>query len=183
MRWWGLIHLMLDRLRGGLPGRLSNGRRAARQRGATAVEFALIFPVLFVLLYSAVVYSYLFVLQESISFAAQESAAAAHRVNPVGNPTFDATVAAEVRARAAEVLSWLPASQQARVLQDVPCSGGGGAASGVEVCIDNATQVVSVNLRFDVNGLFPVISMPLLGQLPPMPNQLLGSGSALVGEI
>lgn len=157
-----------------------SGARA--QHGATAVEFALVFPMLFVLFYSIVVYSYLFVLQESLSFAAQESAAAAHRVNPVGNPDFDANVTQQVRNRAAEVLEWLPASQQARVLGAAACAGGGSTQSGVEVCIDGATNVVSVNLRFEVNGLFPVLRMPLLGELPPMPEQLIGTGTALVGD-
>jgi Flp pilus assembly protein TadG len=153
------------------------------QTGATAVEFALVFPMLFVLFYSVVVYSYLFVLQESISFAAQESAAAAHRVDPVANEDFDGSVRTQVRARAAEVLDWLPASQKARVLGDAACAGGGGEAStGIEVCVNDATNVVRVSLRFDVDGLFPVIRMPLIGELPPMPQFLVGSGTALVGE-
>lgn len=155
----------------------------SRQSGATAVEFALVFPMLFILFYSVVIYSYLFVLQESVSYAAQESAAAAHRVNPVGNENFDETVIQQVRARAAAVLDWLPDSQKARVLGAVACSGGeGGGGAGVEVCIDNATDVVQVNVRFDVLGLFPVLSMPLIGELPPLPDVLTGSGTALVGD-
>ncbi len=166
-----------------LSGRAGGGHNVARhQSGATAVEFALVFPMLFILFYSVVVYSYLFVLQESISFAAQESAAAAHRVNPVGNPDFDTSVAQQVRARAAEVLDWLPSAQKSRVLGEAACAGGESSSSGVEVCVDGATNVVQVKLRFDVDGLFPVLSMPLIGQLPPMPPQLVGSGSALVGE-
>ncbi len=146
------------------------------------MEFALVFPMLFVMFYSMVVYSYLFVLQESISFAAQESAAAAHRVNPIGNTTFDTTVAAQVRARAQEVLQWLPEAQQDRILGEAACAGGNSTESGIEVCVDSGTNVVEVNLRFNVDGLFPVISMPLLGTLPPMPAQLVASGSALVGD-
>ena len=157
-------------------------RSGHEQRGATAVEFALVFPMLFILFYSVVIYSYLFVLQESVSYAAQEAAAAAHRVDPVGNGNFDETVGTQVRARAAQVLDWLPDSQKARVLGTTACSGGGNAGSGIEVCIDNATDVVTVNVRFDVEGLFPVLSMPLIGELPPMPDQLRGSGTALVGD-
>lgn len=156
--------------------------RCGQQRGATAVEFALVFPMLFVLFYSVVVYSYLFVLQESISFAAQESAAAAHRVNPIGNTDFDTTVTTQVRERAAEVLAWLPETQQNRVLGSASCAGGNSTESGIEVCINGATNVVTVNLRFNVDGLFPVMRMPLLGELPPMPDLLVGSGTALVGD-
>ena len=167
-----------------LPSACGGGHQATtgRQRGATAVEFALVFPMLFVVFYSVVVYSYLFVLQENISFAAQESAAAAHRVNPVGNPDFDGNVTTQVQERAAEVLAWLPESQRSRVLNAAACAGGESNESGVEVCVDGATNVVTVNLRFNVDGLFPVLRMPLLGELPPMPDMLVGSGTALVGE-
>ena len=52
------------------------------QRGAVAVEFAFIFPLLFLLMYGIVVYSYVFVLNSALNYAAQESVASALRVAP-----------------------------------------------------------------------------------------------------
>src|SRR5258708_37699419 len=59
-----------------------SGREPRTQRGAAAVEFAFVFPVLFLLIYGVIVYSYIFVLQESINYAAQQAAEAAVAVEP-----------------------------------------------------------------------------------------------------
>ena len=59
-------------------------QRRPRQLGGAAVEFAFVFPFLFFLMYGVLVYSYLFVLQESINFAAQEAAEAAVKVDESG---------------------------------------------------------------------------------------------------
>ena len=124
-------------------------------------------------------YAYLFVLQESITYAAQESASAALLVSPTeAGDDYDALVTQQVRQRAAEVLDWLPAAQRARVL------GSGGENVGVEFAADAATgaSLVQVNLRFDAEGLFPSFSLAI-GRLPPMPSELLATGSVLVGEV
>jgi hypothetical protein len=47
-----------------------------RQGGTTAIEFALVFPVLFFLLYSTVIYSLVNYVKQSLNFAAQEAARA-----------------------------------------------------------------------------------------------------------
>ncbi len=150
------------------------------QRGAAALEFALVFPLLFVLFYSIVVYAYLFVLQESLSYAAQESAAAAIAVSPLqAGPDYDALVTQRVRSRASEVLGWLPERQRGRVL------GTGGERVSVNFRPDPATgaSLVDVGLVFDADGLFPRFALPLIGKLPPMPEELVASGSALIGEV
>ncbi|HDR9869472.1 TadE/TadG family type IV pilus assembly protein [Burkholderia cenocepacia] len=50
------------------------GRR--RQRGATAVEFAIVFPLLFVIFYGIVSFGMIFTIQQSLTFAASEGARA-----------------------------------------------------------------------------------------------------------
>lgn len=155
---------------------------ARKQRGATAVEFALVFPLLFILLYSAIVYAYLFVLQESISFAAQEAAAAAHRVDPVLSPDFDQAVEDRVCPRLKESLGWLSEDQQVQLGVDTCGRAVLGAEQGGTYIEISADHVVTVNSQLRVADLFPTIGMPLIGQLPPMPAVLLGSGTALVGE-
>lgn len=163
---------------------------ARTQRGATAIEFALVFPLLFILFYSMVVYSYLFVLQESITYAAQEAAAAAHRVNPVGNESFNSDVAAQVSTRLPQALAWLSTSQRTHLginspaVVEASCSTQPPSEEqiGTVVRVCDATNVVTVTARFRVEGLFPKLSFPLIGSLPPMPTTLVGSGTALVGE-
>src|SRR3546814_14549890 len=57
-------------------------RRKDGQGGATAIEFAFVFPLLLFLVYAIFVYSYLFVARESIEFAAHKGIEAAVAVAP-----------------------------------------------------------------------------------------------------
>lgn len=147
------------------------------QAGGAMVEFALIFPLLFFLIYGVVVYSYIFVLQESINFAAQEAAASAVAVVPSA-PGADAQMIQRVRNTAVSILGWLPATQANRVLgsngdkvQATFCTAGG---TGCPPDSDGIT----VKLVFDVTqptSLFPVISFGgFMGvtAVPPLPAQL-----------
>ena len=159
-----------------------------KQRGATAIEFALVFPMLFVLFYSVIVYSYIFVLQESISYAAQEAAAAAHQVNPEGmeQSAFDLKVKENVCPRLLEALAWLSADQQTSmgissetcVTSAVPTGSEGQGGTFVQISNED---VVTVTARLKVDGIFPSISFPVIGAVPPLPKFLLGSGTAFVG--
>lgn len=152
------------------------------QRGATAIEFALVFPLLFMLFYSVVVYAYLFVLQESVSFAAQEAAAAAHRVDPVLATDFDLAVENRVCPRLKTALAWLNEDQQTRLgVNQCGRTALGEGQGGTYIQI-SPNNVVTVTAQLRVRDLFPVLSMPLIGSLPPMPDTLIGSGTALVGK-
>jgi len=143
------------------------------QRGAAAVEFAFVFPVLFLLIYGVIVYSYIFMLQESINYAAQQAAEAAVAVKPDA-AGYDALATAQARAMAGRVLQWLPQSQQLRVL--------GEAGDKVEVTFSNAgdSDVVQVRMRFSLPGLFPVLNLPIVGEVPRLPLQLIAQAVARV---
>jgi Flp pilus assembly protein TadG len=144
-----------------------------RQLGAAAVEFAFVFPILFLLIYGVIVYSYIFVLQESINYAAQQAAEAAVSVDPTV-ASYDALATTRARTMAGRVLQWLPPSQQARVL--------GETGDKVEVTFSNAgdSDVVQVRLRFSLPGLFPVLNLPIVGEVPRLPPQLIAQAVARV---
>lgn len=146
-----------------------------KQSGGAAVEFAFVFPFLFLLMYGVVVYAYVFVLQESINFAAQEAAEAAVAVDPrADNP--DTLRTQRVRATAVAVLNWLPDSQKQRVIgtsgelvEIEYCAAGSGG-----LCPDDTDGVI-ITLNFNMttpDDLFPVLDMPLVGSVPPLPTQL-----------
>lgn len=145
------------------------------QRGGAAVEFAFVFPFLFFLMYGVLVYSYLFVLQESINFAAQEAAEAAVKVDETG-ANADSLRVRFARETAAQVLSWLPADQRARVLGN----GNERVAVTFGSAPDPQTDTVIVQLNFEVSGLFPVITLYFVGEVPPMPNRLTARAVARV---
>lgn len=145
------------------------------ESGAVAVEFALVFPLMFMLMYGIVVYGYTFILQQSIAFAAQEAAEAAVAVSPLA-PNGDALRLQRVRDTASAVLDWLPASQKQRVIgsngdqvQVAYCIGGSGGQC------PSGTDAIIVTLNFSMTTpsyLFPVLEMPLVGAVPPLPEQL-----------
>lgn len=62
--------------------RMGGGGIRREQGGAAAVEFAFVLPILLFLVYATVVYSYLFVVRESIEFAAHKGIEAAVAVDP-----------------------------------------------------------------------------------------------------
>ncbi len=49
------------------------GRRPRQITGASAIEFALVFPMLFAIIYGTVTYGYVYYLQQRINFIAQEA--------------------------------------------------------------------------------------------------------------
>jgi Flp pilus assembly protein TadG len=151
-------------------------------RGAAAVEFAFVFPILFLLIYGVIVYSYVFVLQESLTFAAQEAAEAAVKVAPDVDDA-DALRDANARATAQNVLRWLPESQRRRVL------GSSGEKVGVAICqagtgtCPSDSDAITVTLTFDVTTpteLFPVLNLYIVGRVPPLPAALVAQATARI---
>ena len=153
------------------------------QSGAAAVEFAFVFPVLFLLMYGVVVYAYTLILQEAITYAAQEAAEAAVSVNP-RLVNADVLRTTQVRETVINILAWLPTGQKARVIgesgqkvQVLYCVAGSGG-----VCPPDTDGII-VTLLFDMaapDNLFPVLDMPLIGQVPPLPAQLKATAVARV---
>src|SRR3546814_7782804 len=80
--------------------------RKDEQGVATGIEFAFVFPLLLFLVYAIFVYSYLFVVRESIEFAAHKGIEAAVAVDP---GAADAGTVRQTQAIAAAncALKWL----------------------------------------------------------------------------
>ena len=147
------------------------------QRGATAVEFAFVFPILFLLLYGLVVYAYVFLVNESMTFVAQESAEAAVAVDPnkvTPRAAYEAQVTQRVRTTASDLFGWLPGDQRSRVV------GSAGEKVRVAFRTSGGQQVVQVDMDFDFEGLFPTVALPFVGRVPPMPETLSANAVALL---
>ncbi|MBU9127530.1 pilus assembly protein [Burkholderia multivorans] len=76
--------------------------RLGRQRGATAVEFAIVFPLFFVISYAIITFGMIFVIQQGLTFAANEGARAGLNYAPSLDARID-----NARAAAQKMLSWL----------------------------------------------------------------------------
>ncbi|MEQ1439618.1 TadE/TadG family type IV pilus assembly protein [Fontimonas sp. SYSU GA230001] len=156
------------------------GSRGRRETGAALVEFAFVFPILFLLVYGVIVYAYVYVIQQSITYAAQEAAEAAVAVSPAVDDYFTQQQTV-VRATAVSALSWLPPKQRERVL------GAAGEKVDVQPCLKGAsgcpvdTDALRVTLRFTVrpdssncskDALFPMLNLYFVGCVPPLPETL-----------
>lgn len=145
-----------------------------RQRGLAAIEFALVFPLLFLMLYGTFVYGYVFFLQQTIVFAAQESAQAAAKVPPElagGGAAYEERMEDAIRAAATDSLAFLPSAAREAVL--------GSDGDGVLVNISPAAigGTVQVTLELKPSDLLPVITFPVLGAIPPLPQTLRAVGT------
>jgi len=152
-----------------MKGKTSRQRGWRRpQSGAAAIEFALVFPLLIALVYGGLVYSYVYLLQQGINFAAQQGAQAALSVVPTSSAANDAGQRlTKANLVALATLAWLPASQQSRV------STGVGGSCAVPAGTTGFTYQVSFDLGGG-GGLFPSLAaLPFgLGTIPPLPASL-----------
>lgn len=88
----------------------SHAGRARRQHGVVSIEFAFIFPVLFLIFYAIVTYGLIFAAQQALSLAAAEGARASLRYQaaeaPPGPTATQKRLTEAVRAARAP-LTWL----------------------------------------------------------------------------
>lgn len=148
-----------------------------RQSGAAAIEFAFVFPLLLFIIYSTVVYGYVFYLQQTVNLIAQESAKAAVAVaayDPTtGQPlTPDYAAAATAYFNGAKtqgLLSGLPVAVQ-NDFQPPTVLGPTTITSNGQSVGQSITVTVQVN---GVQTIFPQIGLPGIGtSLPPLPAKL-----------
>lgn len=128
--------------------------------------------MLMLLSYSAVVYGYVYMLQQSINFAAQQATQAAVAVLP-GTSSSTTTQTTTINNAVNSALAWLPPGQKSRL--SVP--------SSTPNCL-NTTGVsptpITVEVDFALGGLFPVlINLPFIGgTVPVLPAELFACAVA-----
>lgn len=149
-----------------------------RQSGATAVEFAAVFPVLFMMIYCGIVYAYIFTLKQSITYAAQEGAEAAVDVQP-GVDGYDALVSDAATTTAQGIILWMPLQIRNTVVTDVSfCTDGGGGAA-----CPGVGDAVVVTITLPLTGpsaIFASFALPVIGTFPPLPATMTAQAVARV---
>ncbi|MBB4223606.1 TadE/TadG family type IV pilus assembly protein [Variovorax guangxiensis] len=153
--------------------RLRNRTAAHAQRGAYAVEFALVFLIFFALLYGIISYGMLFAFRLGLQNAAEDGARAALRYQT----DFPAR-AAQAQAVAAAQANWLPAIVNLQAVATVcqvannNCAPAVAAACGITW--DTRCQMVVTVTATNMGRLLP--PMPLFG----VPDQLVGRATMLL---
>ncbi|MFM0044253.1 TadE/TadG family type IV pilus assembly protein [Paraburkholderia sediminicola] len=131
--------------------------RSRRQRGSTAIEFAMVFPLFFVVLYGIITFSMIFVAQQNLTLLAEEGARAALTYQISDNPT-DA-LAARVNAVCPTVYGMLTPML-------TPIAATGGCNATAAAC-NSGMQCVNVVLTYSYVDHPLVPSLPLLGDVLP----------------
>ncbi|MEH3085899.1 MAG: pilus assembly protein [Xylophilus ampelinus] len=156
--------------------RVSGGAGALRrQRGIAAVEFALIFPVFFVMLYAIVTYGVILATQQAITLAAAEAGRAALRY-PAGATSSADSIAlrrASACGAAQAQLAWLAGGLGAGCAASASAAGVSVQASACPYGTGAGVSCLTVTVRYDYAGN-PLLPR-LLGALSlPTPDQLVG---------
>jgi Flp pilus assembly protein TadG len=138
-------------------------RRARAQRGSTAIEFALLFPLFFTVLYAIVTFSLIFVAQQNLTLAAEEGARAA--LNWQSNTSLQNALVN--RGNAACAAAQLMISTLVQSAQCTPSSAPCGPG--------NAMQCVNVLLTYNYQANPLVPTLPLMSFT--LPNALSSSAT------
>lgn len=148
-----------------------NVRSIKCQRGAAAIEFALLFVPMFALFYALVSYGLIMALMQGMTLAAEEGARAAIAVDRVAYADDDDYlngvngVIPRVRARVGSSLEWLPETLKARVL----------GSNNELVLVSLNADVLSVTVRYSNYSdapLIPTLQLPGIGAVPRVGEQL-----------
>lgn len=157
-------------------------RNRKRERGASAIEFALVFPLFFGLIYAMLSYGLLFTLQHSLTEAAKESARSTVACDPTiaanDNDAYESCVTDRARATAAAALDWLSDGLRNRIL------GAGNDQVQVTIATDPvAGKTVAVLLElpgYAAAPILPTLRLWPLGDFPPLPERLAARAMVLL---
>lgn len=142
------------------------------QRGAAAIEFVMLFTLFFILFYALVNYAIIMMLQSAFEHAAEEGARAAIAVDRMAYSSnaayLDNGVDPRVRATVGTALDWLPAKPKTRAL---------GLNNGL-VQVSMTGNLLTVRVAYEnyaSDPLLPLLSLPVIGQVPKIPDDLAGT--------
>ena len=145
-----------------------------KQKGAAAIEAALLFVIFFVLFYGIVGYSLPIMMKEAFQHAAANGARSALAVEPDSfastSDYIDTGVTPRVRQIVGESLSWLPSATKATVL--------GPSNQNVQVNYTSASGVLTVIVSYTdykTSPLVPVLTFPGIGDVPKLPDDIAGT--------
>jgi Flp pilus assembly protein TadG len=130
-------------------------RHMHAQRGATAIEFALVFPLFFTILYSIVTFSLIFVAQQNLTMAAEEGARAA--LNWQSNTSMQSALTNRGNAACAAATAMV-----ATLVQSMQCT-----PSSSTCGPGNTMQCVNVLLTYNYQANPLVPTLPLMTYVLP----------------
>ena len=159
-----------------------------KQKGAAAIEFAIIFPIFFLIFYAIVTYGLIFAAQQTITLAASEGARAAVRYqtgkDDAARQTARIAAACDMSNQA---LAWLRKTSTGQATAQGVCATGitSTVVTADRALCSNLTGVtcikVLVTYDYDKAPLIPKLLGPLMSL--PTPKSLQGQAVAQISLI
>ena len=142
------------------------------QKGAVAIEFALVFVIFFAVFYGLVSYSLPFVMMQSFNEATAEAIRRSVAVDPT-TPNYSTVVVNTANAALTQRLQWVPPAFNLVVGVDTSAVFSTGGSNG-----PNGTLTVSVNYPVSkLNQVMPFLVLPGIGTVPNLPTNLTAKSS------
>ncbi|WP_051412842.1 TadE/TadG family type IV pilus assembly protein [Methylophilus sp. 5] len=146
--------------------------RLRAQQGSVAIEFVMLFLIFFALFYAMVNYALVMLMQSAFVHAVEEGARAAIAVDRLAYANnlvyLSNGVDPKVRSVVGNSLNWLPAKPKDKVL--------GSGNSKVQLSMSGNQLTVRVIYSGYVNDpLIPMLTLPIIGQIPKVPADLAGT--------
>jgi len=146
-------------------------RLPRKQKGAAAIEFALVFMIFFAVLYGVVSYSLPLLLVQSFNNATAEAARRGMAVDPETKDDYASTVEKVIEEVLAQKLDWVPEAVERGLSLD-----GGYAPS---------TKQIFAKVTFDtneLNSIMPVLNLGVV-TVPDLPKSLIAESRIQVGNL
>lgn len=137
----------------------------ARQNGAAAIEFVLVFSIFFAVFYGLVTYSLPLLMLQSFNNAAAEAVRQSVAISPSVSG-YQALVTSQANAALSKQLQWIPAAF------------GFNVGSDTVVTFDGKLLKVRINYpKSKLTQVLPVLKLPLIGEVPNLPTVLSAEAS------
>lgn len=134
------------------------------QKGAAAIEFALVFVIFFAVLYGLISYSLPLLLMQSFNQAATDGVRRSVALDPA-TTGYPALVIQRAKTTALAQLNWIPA--QFKFLPE-----------HVTATYDGTTLTVKINYpSANLNAVLPALVLPGIGKVPNLPANLTAQSS------
>jgi len=139
-----------------------------KQKGAAAIEFALVFGIFFAVFYGLISYSLPLLMLQSFNQAAAEGVRQAMSVDPVAaGSAYTNQVTTLAKTTALKQLQWIPNSFQ--FTDDLVTATYAGTGTTLKVTIKYPSS--------RLYSVFPALVLPVIGTVPNLPANLLVSSS------
>jgi len=136
-----------------------------KQKGAVAIEFALVFIIFFAVFYGLVSYSLPLLLMQSFNQSTAEAVRRSVALDP-GTANFDTAVRTVATNELTRQLAWIPAALNFNVATDASATYIGGVLT---VTINYPTS--------KLNQVLPFLVLPGIGSVPNLPATLTARSS------